>query len=126
MGECGCGMDLTTYRLPAPDGKFYAVELYPGCVECSTGPAVYIRHVNKSVWDWEEVRKAPMLPTFGLDGEKQSGVRCGLPRDEFREAARVSNAAIGSMKDNDTDELADELWEEAVRGRLEVIEPARA
>lgn len=36
MGECGCGELSPMAKLPAPDGGWFLIEVYPGCSDCGT------------------------------------------------------------------------------------------
>ncbi len=46
MCECGCG-DLRPFgKLPAKGG-WYALELYPGCADCSAGWAITVTFLKK-------------------------------------------------------------------------------
>lgn len=45
MCECGCGEMRPIVKLPAPGGKWYMVEIYPGCRNCQNdfmAVAVYL------------------------------------------------------------------------------------
>jgi hypothetical protein len=42
MCECGCGEFQPTAKFPAPDGKWYGVEIYASCDTCSTPFGVWV------------------------------------------------------------------------------------
>lgn len=42
MGECGCSAVHPRWKLPAPDGGWYAIEVYTGCEYCDAPAGVVI------------------------------------------------------------------------------------
>jgi hypothetical protein len=112
MCECGCASGLPAYRLPINETSYYAIELYSGCKDCTTPPAVIVWRVEKGSSLEVFFEDDPVL---SLANEQDVRIRCGLDPDEHRKA--VLKVLVGTKVDGgkiDTylaEEIADELWE---------------
>jgi hypothetical protein len=45
MRECGCGEFRPIVKMPAPDGAWYAIEVYPGCDNCGASWALTVARI---------------------------------------------------------------------------------
>lgn len=126
MCECGCTMNNEAYRLPGGKGFFYLLEMYAGCRDCDAGPAVLVRRITPDTIDYDEAKDAPLLPFFTVSGLTECPITLGLTPDEFVKAATpsINGYTVGGRTRLDKDdayEIAQEVWQEAVRRRPELI-----
>ena len=66
MGQCGCGDFQPMFKFPAPDGAWYAFEVYPGCGYCDNGPGVTIHRMSAQESEEWDVPHLPDLPWHEL------------------------------------------------------------
>lgn len=72
MGQCGCGETRIDRAYRLPDGTVIAYDVYRGCLDCHSGPAVmfYVFPDGKSPW-LDGVKPEEYVPT--VDGG-ESGI----------------------------------------------------
>jgi hypothetical protein len=62
MGACGCGDSNGLVRFRGPGRTWYGLEVYPGCRDCATDPALAVYTMAEGDdlgWDfWEDVPAA--------------------------------------------------------------------
>ena len=101
MCTCGCGEGNDAFKLRAPDGGWYVIELRPGCHYCSSGPGLAIRHPDAN-YEFDDHEYLPELPWIGEGEFKMALFKSGLDADEAR------TAAIKSLVYNDDECKVDE------------------
>lgn len=73
MGSCGCGEPNGLVRLRGPGETWYGVEIYPGCRDCGSNPALAIYTMTEGeeyAWDeWEHVPVAE-FNQYGMWGRE--------------------------------------------------------
>lgn len=132
MCECGCADCNQRYRLPIDEKTFYGFELYGGCEDCSTPPALFIKRVTvgSDLTRWYED-----APTLSLAGERDEVViKCGFTPEELRQA--VLKRLVGTkiedknglidefVAEEIAEEIADELGERPLPEVIDLAEVA--
>ena len=59
MCECGCGELHPIAKLPAGDGSWYLLEVYPGCQDCGTSWGLGVTLIRETDDEWEYHRSVP-------------------------------------------------------------------
>ena len=130
MCECGCSINTKKYRLRGPTrGAFYVVEIYQGCRNCSAPPGVTIYRVGNGYLPRDEVEEMPYLPFIVRDKNGECPIKCGMDPDAFTKAfcAQVTFGGFAGISVRDSaQDLAEMVWDEAVKGTVEVIEPRKS
>ncbi|WP_437310089.1 hypothetical protein [Sorangium sp. So ce388] len=113
MGECDCGSSGARYRLPAPDGGAYVIQLQPPCTGCP-GPAGVAAH-RYAAERVEEVEGWPALELHDYGhGYADTGLVV-LDVQQARAALMKHLVEVGLSKDEfDAEEHAREILDECL------------
>ena len=71
MGQCGCGDFHPQFKLPGPEGSFYALQLYTGCLDCRTPAGIIVAKLKGDEVDEWDVKHIPDLTWTGSKQEPE-------------------------------------------------------
>lgn len=126
MGACGCGEGNAAFKLKAPDGRWYVIELQPGCDYCSHGPGLCVLHPDMASYLGDDLDFLPELPWL-RDEHKCAMFKCGPSAEEVKHAA-VKCFGGTDIKDDDVIDgalaeiLGEDIWKDYLTGSPELIE----
>lgn len=62
MGDCGCGDFGAHFKLPAPDGNTYVLQIYDSCPDCDTGAGLIVHRMTEEELRGWTAWATPELP----------------------------------------------------------------
>ncbi|MGK3995026.1 hypothetical protein [Sorangium sp. So ce1024] len=117
MGECGCGSSGAHYRLPAPDGATYVIQLQPTCRYCPEGPAGVAVHR----WSKQHKKEVEGWPALDLHDYGHGYADAGLVVLDPEEARRRVAAYLVQAKLAEDEFAAEEHAKEIVSDCIEPL-----
>jgi hypothetical protein len=121
MGQCGCGDYRAAFKLPGPDGIWYAFQRHRGCRDCGVVAGVIVyRHDAEGARTWD-VERLPNLPVYSYDEEGGVEGECAIPvldatqlQDRIAEAFAEVYASDDELTAEDAVDLLSDVVPEAV------------
>jgi len=80
MGACGCCDGFGDFRFPGPNGGWYTLQIYTGCVYCDEGPGVNLGFYSPGDPAFDHILELP---------EVQIGELFGVPTTDWNETAKA-------------------------------------
>jgi hypothetical protein len=103
MGACGCCEGFGDFRFPGPNGGWYTLQIYTGCIYCDEGPGV-----NLSYYSLND----PMLPDVLDLPIVEIGELFGVPTVDWNATAKQLKK--GWPEDHDVAYVADDELPDAI------------
>lgn len=120
MGQCGCGDFYGDFKLKAPDGNNYIIQIYKGCKECNMPAGIIIYNFDKEEgksWDVDHIQEIEIpnndqrfISILNIDQIKNKMVSDieFMMNDLMDETSLYIRDAIHKTVDKENDHLKDE------------------
>ena len=123
MGQCGCNDPDCLYKLPAPGGRWYVIEMYHGCNECGdTPPHIKVKYVQQvSTHDFyvqlikeNEIPDLPFIPPPSVGGFPEAVISTGPKKESCVRSAHT---------DPEIEDLLEDMWDQRLARAPHVLVP---